>query len=138
MQSRLNPYINFKGNAKQAVEFYESVFGGKLEMTTFREGGMAANQADADQIMHAMLTADNGMVLMASDVPDGMPYKPGTNISISLSGDNESELTGYFNKLAEGGTIAEPLTKAPWGDTFGMVTDKFGIFWMVNIAGATS
>lgn len=135
MQSKLNPYISFKGNARQAMEFYETIFGGKLDLTTFKEGGMSANQADDSQIMHAMLVADNGITLMASDLPDGMDYNPGTNISISLSGDNEEELTGYYNKLAEGGTIAEPLTKAPWGDMFGMLADKFGVFWMVNIAG---
>lgn len=138
MQSKLNPYISFKGNAKEAMEFYESVFGGKLEITTFKEGGMSANQANDNQIMHAMLVADNGITLMASDLPDGMEYKPGTNVSISLSGDNEAELSGYYEQLSAGGQIAEPLTKAPWGDTFGMFTDKFGIFWMVNITGAKS
>lgn len=135
MQSKLNPYISFKGNARQAMEFYHSVFGGKLDTTTFEEGGMAENQAKPDQLMHAMLVADNGITLMASDLPDGMEYTPGSTISISLSGDNETELTDYYNKLAEGGTIAEPLKKAPWGDTFGMLTDQFGVFWMVNIAG---
>lgn len=135
MQSKLNPYISFKGNAREAMEFYKTVFGGKLDTTTFKEGGMTANQADDSQIMHAMLVADNGITIMASDLPDGMDYKPGTNVSISLSGDNEQELTAYYEKLAVGGQIAEPLKKAAWGDTFGMLTDKFGIFWMVNIAG---
>lgn len=136
MVSKLNPYISFKGNAREAMEFYKSVFGGKLDTTTFEEGGMAANQADASQVMHAMLVADNGITIMGSDLPDGMEYKPGTNVSISLSGDNEAELTGYYKKLVDGGVEAQPLVKAPWGDTFGMLTDKFGTFWMVNIAGA--
>jgi len=135
MQSKLNPYISFRGNAREAMEFYQSVFGGKLDTTTFGEGGMTDHQAVPEQIMHAMLVADNGITLMGADTPDGMEYKEGSNISISLSGDNEEELSDYFNKLAEGGTIAQPLTKAPWGDTFGMVSDKFGTFWMVNIAG---
>lgn len=135
MTSKLNPYISFQGNARQAMEFYKEVFGGKLDLNTYEESGMAANQGDPSQIMHAMLVAQNGMTIMGSDTPDGMPYTPGTAISISLSGDNEAELTGFYNKLTEGGTVAEPLTKAPWGDTFGMVTDQFGIFWMVNIAG---
>ncbi len=137
MQSKLSPYISFQGNAREAMEFYKTVFGGKLELTTFKEGGMAQNEATADGIMHGMLVAENGITLMGSDAMDvgGVESKPGTNISISLSGDNEAELTGYYNKLAEGGTISEPLKKAPWGDTFGMLTDKFGVFWMVNIAG---
>lgn len=136
MQSKLNPYISFKGNAREAIEFYKNVFGGKLELTTYKEGGMSANQDNDEQIMHAMLVAENGITLMASDLPDGMEYNPGTNVSISLSGDNEVELSGYYEQLSAEGQVAEPLTKAPWGDTFGMLTDKFGIFWMVNISGA--
>lgn len=138
MESKLNPYISFKGKAREAMEFYKSVFGGELELTTFKEGGMSDNQAEADQIMHSILIAKNGMTLMGSDTPDGMEYKPGSNISISLSGENEAELSDYFKKLSEGGKVAQPLVKAPWGDTFGMFRDKFGIFWMVNIAGKKS
>lgn len=137
MKSKLNPYISFKGNAREALEFYQSVFGGKVEMTTFKEGGVPSSPDDENQLMHGMLVAENDITLMASDVPDmsGQEYKVGTNINISLSGDNETELTDYFNKLADGGSVTQPLVKAPWGDTFGMVTDKFGIYWMVNIAG---
>ncbi len=135
MQSKLNPYIAFQGNAREAMAFYESVFGGKLDITTYKDGGMPQDSAEAEKIMHAMLVADNGMTLMVSDTPSHMDYSVGNNISISLSGDDEAELTGYYEKLSTGGTISEPLTKAPWGDTFGMFTDKFGIAWMVNIAG---
>ncbi len=137
MQSKLNPYISFEGNAREAMEFYKTVFGGKLELSTFGESGMTDHGVQPDGIMHAMLVADNGITLMASDTATGMrEYVAGTNMSISLSGDNEEELTGYYNKLAEDGKVEEPLVKAPWGDTFGMCIDKFGIFWMVNIAGA--
>ena len=135
MQTKLNPYLNFKGNARQAMEFYHSVFGGKLTMTSFKEGGMSRNQSDENQIMHAMLVTDSDMTLMGSDVPDGMEYTQGTNVSISLSGDNNAELSGYYEKLSDGGTIQEPLTAAPWGDKFGMLIDAFGIRWMVNITG---
>jgi PhnB protein len=99
-------------------------------MSTFGESGMMKDGPEANNIMHAQLIADNGMLLMASDTPDHMQYKPGTNVSISLSGDNESELKGYWEKLSEGGTISQPLEKAPWGDQFGMFTDKFGIQWL--------
>jgi PhnB protein len=136
MQSKLNPYISFEGNAREAMEFYKTVFGGKLDLSTFGEAGMTDHGVKPDQIMHASLVADNGITLMASDSATGMrEYVAGTNMSVSLSGDNEEELTGYFNKLAEGGKVEQPLTKAPWGDTFGMCIDKFGVFWMVNIAG---
>lgn len=135
MQSKLNPYISFKNNAREAMEFYKSIFGGKLEITTFKEGGIYGDPGEDDKIMHSVLEADNGITFMASDTPTTIQYNPGTNISISLSGENETELTGYFNKLADGGQITAPLVKAPWGDTFGMLIDRFGIPWMVNIAG---
>lgn len=135
MTSKLNPYLNFDGQAKQAIEFYKSVFGGELMMTTFKAGGMEVAPADSAKIMHAQLTAGNGMTLMASDTPSGWDYKPGTNVSISLSGDDGRELRGYWDKLSEGATVSMPLAKAPWGDTFGMLDDRFGIRWLVNISG---
>ncbi|HEY8886177.1 MAG TPA: VOC family protein [Candidatus Microsaccharimonas sp.] len=135
MQSKLNPYISFQGQARAAMEFYKSVFGGELTLSTFGEAGMTDHGVKPDEIMHAMLVADNGITIMAADSATGMrDYVAGTNMSVSLSGDNEEELTRYYNMLAEGGTIEQPLTKAPWGDTFGMCIDTFGVFWMVNIA----
>jgi PhnB protein len=89
----------------------------------------------AAKIMHAVLTTDNGIVFMASDTPNSMEYRTGTNMSMSLSGDNETELRGYYEKLSAGGTVGMPLEKAPWGDTFGMCTGKFGVSWLVNISG---
>ncbi len=138
MQSRLNPYLNFKGNAREAVTFYHSVFGGELQITSYKDGGMPTSSDQENWVMHSMFEAENGMTMMCSDSPEGMPYTVGNTISISLSGDNESELRGYWEKLVEGGMVAMPLEKAPWGDTFGMLVDKFGIGWMVNIAGNKS
>ncbi len=133
MQTKLNPYIGFNGNAKEAMEFYQTVFGGKLTMSTFKEGGMPSEGTEGDKIMHAMIVTHAGLTLMASDTPPGMPYNPGNNMSISLSGYNEQELRGYWDKLSANATIVMPLEKAPWGDIFGMLTDKFGIQWMVNV-----
>ena len=135
MQSRLNPYITFNNQAKEAMEFYKTVFGGKLVTSTYKEGGVSQDPAEGDKLMHAMLEAHNGLVLMGADNPSHDKYEAGTNISISLSGDNESELKGYWDKLSNGAKITAPLSKAPWGDTFGMLTDKFGIQWLVNISG---
>jgi PhnB protein len=132
MRSILNPYISFKDNAREAMEFYSTVFGGKLEIRTFKELHASQDPSEDELVMHAMLTADNGMALMASDTPSRMEYKPGTNVGISLSGDNEAELRGYWDKLSAGATVTMPFEKAIWGDTFGMCTDKFGISWMVN------
>ena len=133
MPSILNPYLSFTDNAREAIEFYRSVFGGEVQVMPF--GDMAHQPSQRDLVMHAQLNAPNGFVLMASDTPPEMQRTAGNNISVSLSGDNDAELRGYGDKLAAGGNIAYPLAKAPWGDSFGMLTDKFGIPWMVNIAG---
>jgi len=136
MTSRLDPYINFKGNAKEAMEFYKTIFGGKLDMDTYGKFPMPdMDESESDKIMHAMLEAENGITFMASDTPKGWEEKNPGSVSMALSGDNEEELKGYFEKLSEEGTITAPLEVAPWGDSFGMVVDKFGITWMVNIAG---
>jgi PhnB protein len=133
MGSILNPYVSFNGDAREAMEFYQSVLGGKLEISTFGESGVP--DAPADQIMHAQLTSDAGYTLMASDTPPGMPYQPGQNITISISGDDADRLRGYFEALSAGGNVVMPLEKQMWGDEFGMFVDKFGIGWMVDITG---
>ena len=135
MQSKLNPYLSFKDNTREAMGFYQTVFGGKLAISTFKEFHASQDPSEDDKVMHSVLDADNGITFMASDTPDRMEYTAGTNYSMSLSGDNEAELHGYFEKLAVGGKVTMPLEKAPWGDTFGMLTDKFGVAWLVNIAG---
>ncbi len=134
MVSRLNPHLGFKDNAREAMQFYQSVFGGKLSINTFSEFEASQDSNEDNKIMHAMLEAENGLILMAADTPNHMEYKPGSAITLSLSGDNEAELRGYWEKLLEGGSITMPLEAAPWGDTFGMLTDKFGTEWMVNIS----
>src|SRR5512137_726702 len=133
MSFLLNPYIAFKNNTRQAMEFYQSVFGGELQMNTFKEFNASMSPADDNLIMHAQLKAGNGFTLMASDTTDRMEYKPGTNISMSISGEDADELKSYFKKLSAGGMVSMPLEKQVWGDVFGMVTDKFGVGWMVNI-----
>lgn len=135
MAVNLNPYLSFRDNAREAMEFYRSVFGGRLEQHRFKEFQASGDPSEDDKIMHASLQVDNGIMFMAADTPKDMPYTPGSAISMSLSGDDEAELTGYFEKLSEGGTVTMPLGDAPWGDKFGMVTDRFGIEWMVNISG---
>jgi PhnB protein len=134
MASRLNPYISFKDNAREAMDFYRDVFGGNLDISTFGEFGQP-DSPDADKIMHAMLETDSGFTLMGADTPQGMEYNPGDNISVSLSGDDADELRGYWTRLSDGGVVSVPLEKQMWGDEFGMCTDRFGIGWMVNIAG---
>jgi PhnB protein len=132
--SRLNPYIGFADNARAAMEFYREVFGGELALSTFGEAGAAA-PGDEDKIMHAMLETPSGFALMASDTPAGMTRPDASNISISLSGDDDS-LRGYFEKLSAGGSVTMPLEKQMWGDEFGMCVDRFGVAWMVNVSGS--
>ena len=132
MASRLNPYISFTGDARQAMEFYKSVFGGTLTMNTFGEYG-AQDSPEADKIMHGMLETDGGFTLMGADTPPGMEHNPGNNISVSLSGEDADELRGYWDQLSEAGTVLTPLEKQMWGDEFGSVVDQFGIAWLVNI-----
>ena len=132
MTSRLNPYISFENNARQAMEFYKGVFGGNLTLNTFGEYG-APDSPDADKIMHSQLETDSGFTLMGADTPAGMERHPGDNITVSLSGDDADELRGYWEKLSDGGNVTMPLEKQMWGDEFGMCVDRFGIPWMVNI-----
>lgn len=133
MTTRLNPYITFDGNAREAMEFYHSVFGGSVTMNTFGEYG-AADAPGADKIMHSLLETDSGYTLMVSDTAPGMELHPGDNISVSLSGDDADEMRGYWEKLSESGTVTVPLEKQMWGDEFGAVADRFGINWLVNIS----
>jgi PhnB protein len=132
MASSLNPYLNFNGNARQAMEFYANVFGGELTMTTFADLG--ASGPDGDRIMHAALNTDAGYTIMGADVPSSMEYEPITGASVSISGDDAEALRRYWDQLSAGGTVRMPLEKQAWGDEFGMCSDQFGVPWMVNIS----
>ncbi len=136
MTVRLNPYLSFRDNAREALEHYQSVFGGTLSVNTFAEYNASEDPAEQDKIMHGMLEGENGILLMGADTPNTMEHTPAAGMSISLSGDDGGALRGYWEKLADGGTVVMPLEPAPWGDTFGMCVDRFGISWMVNILGS--
>lgn len=132
MASRLNPYLQFRDTAREVMEFYREVFGGDLQIMTFAQMGVEGDEAN--KIMHASLTTPGGFALMGSDTPEEMEYTPGGNVSVSLSGDDADDLRRYFTGLSEGADVAMPLSVQMWGDEFGMLTDKFGTRWMVNIA----
>ena len=135
MASQLNPYLNFNGNARQAMQFYTEVFGGELTLNTLAQYGRA-DSPDADRIMHGALETDAGYSIMAADVTSEMEYHPIAGCSMSLSGDDGDVLRGYFEKLAASGTITMPMMKQVWGDEFGMCVDGFGVSWLVNISQA--
>ncbi len=133
MKPKLTPYLNFGGQTEDAMKFYQSILGGELTMQTFGQSGVPVDEKDKDKIMHANL--ENGdLSFMASDGNSEHPVQMGDNISMSIVGTDDKTLTDYFNKLSEGGKVDMPLAKQFWGDTFGMLTDKFGIHWMVNIS----
>jgi PhnB protein len=133
MPSLLTPYLNFRTEARQAMEFYHQVFGGELSVNTFGEFGMA-DEGSADLIMHAQLKTPSGFTLMGADTPPGMDYTPGNSITVCLSGDDVEQLRSYFEQLTEGGSVSVPLEKQMWGDEYGACVDRFGISWMANIS----
>jgi PhnB protein len=136
MPAIMNPYLSFRDQAAEALAFYQGIFGGEVETTSYGEGGMSQDPTEADKVMHGLLTSGAGFVLMASDTPASMGVPSGSAISLSLSGDEEPVLRGWWDALTADGTIVLPLETAPWGDQFGMCTDRYGIDWMVSISAA--
>ena len=137
MTITINAYFSFRKNTRQAMEFYQRVFGGELKVGTFKEFGAAQYPDEESLVMHSQLTAPNGITLMASDVPDREKVIFGDNVSLSLSGDDGEQLRSWFEQLANGGQVEQPLIEASWGDTFGMCVDPFGIRWLFNISPKT-
>ena len=136
MSTKLNPYLGFRDTAKEAMEFYQSVFGGELTLSTFGDFQASQDPAEQGKIIHGMLVTESGLTLMGADTPNTMGYMPGDNYSVSLSGEDEAELRRFWEGLSAEGTVTMPLERAPWGDIFGMCADKFGVSWLVNIAAA--
>ena len=130
----LNPYLHFDGEAADAIAFYADVLGGTTSVMTFGQMGMEG--PDAQKVMHGQLETDSGITLMVSDMPPGSTRRRGNDVTISLSGDDEPTLRGWWEKLSAGGQVETPLEKQMWGDVFGACTDRFGVNWLVNIAGA--
>lgn len=136
MPAALHPYLNFPGNAREAFEFYGHSLGAIPQFVTFGEaGGLPADDPNADRIMHGSLEVTELIRLYVSDVIEGMsPYVEGTNVTLSLMGDDETLLRSAYQKLSEGGSITMALEKQMWGDIYGSFTDRFGIVWQVNIS----
>jgi PhnB protein len=140
MAVQFTPYLSFKDNAREAMEYYHSIFGGDLRVSTFKELHASQDPSEDDLVMHSVLEGEHGVTIMASDTPARMRYQPGTNFSLSLSGEaqDEAQLRTYFDRLKQDGNVTMPLQKAIWGDTFGMLVDRYGINWLVNVAAAQS
>lgn len=128
---KVHPYISFKGNCKEALEFYQSALGAKLVFSqTFGDSPMP-DMGAGDQIMHATLDID-GTMLMMSDDPSPSPAVTNSNISLAIGLSDTAKAEEVFGKLAAGGAVTMPLEKTFWAEKFGMVKDKFGVHWMVN------
>lgn len=134
MTVRLNPYLSFRDDARQAMEFYESVFGGDLTVSTFADFHPEAEGVEGEKVMHSQLETAEGFVLMASDTPAGREHRPQSGVFVSLNGDDENRMRGYWDRLSEGGEVTMPFGEAPWGALFGMCVDRFGTGWMVNVS----
>ncbi len=135
---QLDPYLFFSGNAKEAMEFYKGVFGGQLEMQSMDEVPEDAmppgtKESMKGMIMHASLDTGD-FKIFASDSPKASPKA--AKIELSLGGEDETKLRGWFEALSEGGKVKMPLKKQFWGDIYGQLIDKYNIEWMVNIASA--
>lgn len=138
MKADLTPYRQFNGNAKEAMEFYQTVFGGELQMMPF--SAMHSEEevgGDGEKIMHAELVVDGQKLLFASDIPRVMQRMKGEDTPLSLTGgaELEEEIRGYWEKLSKGGTVTMPLEAVPWGAVYGALEDHFGTHWMFNIGG---
>lgn len=137
MSIHLNPYLNFRGNTREAMEFYHSVLGGQLDLTRYDSiPGMMGGPGEAAKIMHAQLETPDGLMLMAADLPDEMADAPDAAVggsSVCISGDDE-RIREIWDGLSEGGEVLLPFEQAPWGDTFGHLRDRFGVPWMLSLS----
>ncbi len=127
-------HLNFRGDARAALEFYQSVFGGELVALTYAQMGAAQNPDEADQIMWGQVAAGNGFRIMAFDVPSARPFSRGENSFFqSLRGTDAAETTALWQKLADGADVTVPLAPAAWSPLYGMLTDRFGITWVIDL-----
>ncbi|GAA1537446.1 VOC family protein [Actinomadura kijaniata] len=129
-------HLNFRGDAREALTFYQSVFGGDMVAVTYEEAGNVEDPSEADQVMWGQVAAGNGFRVMAYDVPSRTPWNQGENaFFLSLRGETAEEITGYWRKLSEGATVLQPLAPAGWAPLYGMLKDRFGITWVLDVAG---
>lgn len=128
-------HLNFRGDAREALAFYQSVFGGDVVTVTYKDAGNVQDPSEADQIMWGQVTAANGFQVMAYDVPAGLPWDQGENpFFLSVRGDDTDEITAYWQKLSDGATIVQPLRPAQWAPLYGMLKDRYGVTWVLDVA----
>jgi PhnB protein len=134
---RLNPYLSFRTEAREALELYRSALGGELDISTFGSvPGATEDPADEQLVMHGQLDTPGGLTLMAADTPSSMPYAaPSAGVTVALTGTTEDMeyVRAAIAVLLEGATDVLPFEPAPWGDHFGQLTDRYGVSWMFDV-----
>lgn len=128
-------HLNFRGDARAALGFYQSVFGGKQTLMSYKDANAVQNPAEAEQIMWGQVLSDAGFHIMAYDVPSRMDWNAGEiPVFVSVSGSDAAEITGYWEKLSAGAKVVQPLAPAGWSPLYGMLKDKFGVTWVLDVA----
>ena len=128
-------HLNFRGDARAALGLYQSVFGGELTVVTYRDAGVPGDPAEADQVMWGQVDAPNGVRVMAYDVPSSRPWSRGEDpFFVSVRGDSADEMAALWERLADGATVRVPLSPSPWTPLYGMLTDRFGVTWVLDVA----
>ncbi|GAT69439.1 glyoxalase/bleomycin resistance protein/dioxygenase [Planomonospora sphaerica] len=127
-------HLNFRGDARAALDFYHSVFGGDVVAVTYKDAGGVQDPDEADWVMWGQVVAGNGFRVMAYDVPSRTPWNPGENaVFVSVRGDDTEEITALWDKLAVGSTVVQPLEPAQWAPLYGMLKDRFGVVWVLDV-----
>jgi PhnB protein len=128
-------HINLRGTAREALQTYHAVFGGQIALVSYKDVGRVTDPAEADEIMWGQVVAENGFHVMACDVPNGMKWHPGENaFFVSVRGDTVDEISGYWEKLSSGSTVIQELGPAMWSPLYGMLKDRFGVTWVMDVA----
>jgi PhnB protein len=137
MTVNVTPHLNFRGDARAALEFYHAAFGGDLLITTYQDTGNVQDPAEAGHVVWGQVAAANGFRVMAYDVPGSRPWSPGEDpFFVSVRGDDAGEISAAWKGLAEGATIVQPLEPSPWAALYGMLKDRFGVTWVMDVLGA--
>jgi PhnB protein len=127
-------HLNFRGAAREALDFYQSVFGGRAVAVTYKDAGNVQNESEADWVMWGEVVADNGFHIMAYDVPSQLAWNQGDDpFFVSVRGDDADEISALWQKLSEGSTVMRPLEAAQWAPLYGMLTDRFGVTWVLDV-----
>ncbi|POX54665.1 VOC family protein [Streptomyces sp. Ru72] len=127
-------HLNLRGDARAALDHYQSVFGGRLTAVTYKDTGEVQNENEADWVVWGEVAGDNGFHVMACDVPSHLPLEQGRNpFFVSVRGDDTDEISALWQKLAEDSTVVQPLGPSQWAPLYGMLTDRFGVTWVLDV-----